>query len=119
MKIETWDPETRRVVFETWERLPLSVRIALDDVVFTTNRYARKALATAGHRDIDIQRLPVGTDVAVAVVAHELGHVAGDHLGRIARGEMTDAEAEAEADRYARAWGFGRELDQRRLALGR
>jgi len=119
MHVDTYNWEHRRVIYATWERLPPEVRRALDHVRFTVGQHARKSYASAGQADIDIQRLPIGTEAAIAVVAHELGHIAGDHFRRLHSGEITEQEAEREADAYVRHWLGDRVLAERRHWTGR
>lgn len=120
MRIDCWDWDIRQAIFATWAALPIDVRQALDHVTFTYQRYPeRKAWASAGYADVDICTLPPTTDAAVGVIAHELGHVAGQHHARLHAGEISTQQAEQEADQYVRHWGLARELEARKALVGR
>jgi hypothetical protein len=110
---------SRELVDHIEQRLPPQVRRWFADVSVIEDARC-PSLADAGLRDIRIQPgLVCSTPAAIAVLVHEMGHVAGTHVRRVARGEITPVEAEAEADRYAQSWGFGRELAARRQWFGR
>lgn len=121
--VMTWylHRDIAEAIDQTWQRLPASVKAQLGHVRFTVGATPpyRGCYADAGHDDVCIYRLPPTTDAAVAVICHELGHVAGNHHARIQSGALSRDAAEIEADAIARQWGFGRELSTRQLLLGR
>lgn len=110
--IDTWERSARDAIYGCWDRLPWDVQQRLDHIRFTSGAQAQKSWASAGAADVDIARLPSNRSAAIGVIAHELGHIAGDHYRRLHRGEITAADAEREANAYARRWGFDFELDQ-------
>lgn len=108
MILATWDRQARDAAWYVWARLPWHIKEALD------GRVTIKAIpggdghvADAGRDDI-LLRLPLPQWKAHQVVAHELGHIYARHYDRVVRGEISEAQAEAEANRLAAAWGFGR-----------
>jgi hypothetical protein len=119
MQLDVWDWDTRAAIFATWERLPDNAKRALGGVRFVEDA-SLKVWANAGDFDIRVRSLTMRSQAAaIAVVAHELGHVAGSHFRRCAAGALSRDDAELEADEYARSWGFAKELEQRRAFYGR
>lgn len=115
MRIEIYGRANRDIcdaISATWQRLPRDVRQQLDHVVFTTGQHARKSWASAGPADIDISTALPTTKATIGLISHEVAHVALGHAGMLRRGEITAQEAERQADRLARQWGFGDEIHE-------
>lgn len=108
LAIDISDLRTRAMVQHVWERLPWNVKTALDGrVTIKAIPGGDGHIADAGRDDI-LLRLPLPQWKAHQVVAHELGHIYARHYDRVVRGEISEAQAEAEANRLAALWGFGR-----------
>jgi hypothetical protein len=125
-EVDAWsvqDAYARSMIHRTWERLPSHVRQALRGLRFTEDvagLAARKAYASAGDFDVTIRDFGIVSEqAAIGIIAHEIGHVAGQDFRRLRAGEITEQQAEHSADAYARAWGFGSELEQRKFFLGK
>lgn len=120
MQIEAYDDWNVRSAAHTVEqRLPPDARRVLQNVRVWTDARCPNA-ADAGDLDIRVRPGLRGSQAAlIGILAHELGHVAGSHYKRCAAGVLSAEAAEIEADRYCRAWGFGPELEHRRMFYGR
>lgn len=78
------------------------------------------AYADAGAADIRLRPgLGCSQAALVGIVAHEAAHILLGHHQALHSGVKALATCEGEADRCARALGFGDELDARRMFYGR
>jgi hypothetical protein len=107
LDVDITDLRTRAAVWFVWSRLPWTAREQLAGVTVKAIPAGDGRIADAGRRDI-LLRLPLPPWKAHQVICHELAHVAARHYDRMTRGEITRAQAEAEADRLAASWGFPR-----------
>jgi hypothetical protein len=113
-----WDIMSALAYIE--QRLPHHVRAALKDVRIIEDGSIKGAWAQADDQTVYVHSLPrFSSQVGVGILVHELGHIAGAHYARVDAGLLSREEAEEEADRYARSWGFGDELRERAVFLGR
>ena len=113
MQIDIWGRENQYLVDaigEAWRRLPRDVQQRLDHIVFTKGRYKRPSWASAGEHDIDFSAAPPSTKAMIGLCAHELAHVVHRHAQQLRAGAISTQEAERQADRTARLWGFEDEL---------
>ena len=113
--------EITDAVRQVEDRLPPDVARQLAHVKVHISRHAR-GVADAGDHDIRIQpqgRIKGDMAALVAVLAHECAHVVLSHHRALRSGIKTALECEYEADNLARQWGFGPELERRKLYFGR
>lgn len=89
-----WSPTIPGGSEALYERLSRSLPLPVEEDA-TGSRTGAAHGWTDGRVVVVDSRKPVGS--RIATLAHEAAHVDGDHLGRIARGEMTRDEAEQEA----------------------
>ncbi len=99
----------RMAAWSVLARLPADAQRRLADVAIEETS-GLPPLGDAGARDVRIKAMDAPIAVLVGVLVHELGHIAGDHVVRVMRGEISASDAEQEADHYARSWGFGKEI---------
>lgn len=126
-EVDAWsvqDAYTRDVIHKTWERLPVQVRRALRGLRFTEDAAAlsaKKAYADAGVFDIRVRPFGlVSEQAAISVILHECAHVYLQHPQQLRAGLKSVAVVEAEADALVRgAWGFDKEMEDRRRFFGK
>jgi hypothetical protein len=120
MQIEAYDDwDVRAAAHAVDERLPPDVRRALQHVRVWTDASCPNS-ADAGSADIRVRPGLRGSQAAlVAVICHEAAHVALGHAQQVRAGLKSADVCEVEADALARSWGFGRELEARRVFYGR
>lgn len=106
-RFDIYDLRTRDAVWQVWRALPWAVRQRLDGITIKAAPHDYGAPGSAGTDDVWL-KLPLPRGLDCVVVAHELAHVYKGHVARMARGELSAAQAEVEADALAAAWGFGR-----------
>ncbi len=104
-QIEILDLKARDTIWYVWQALPWDVKERLNGVTIKASAAGYHAPGSAGSSDVQL-RLPLPHNLDRQIVAHELAHVFGRHLDRVARGEISEAQAETEAKRLAASWGF-------------
>jgi hypothetical protein len=102
-------------------RLPSHVRDALANVRVSVAPAGFQGYADAGPANIRVRAgLHCSTAAMVAIVAHEAAHVYLQHAQQLRAGLKSVEACEWEADQLVLvAWGFDREMADRRLFFGR